>query len=110
MYFNPTSTITSGALPMFNPRVMTLVSMIACVAAARIIPQPWNFTPIGAMCLFGGAYFQRKWAALLVPMAALVISDIVLAFTIHRGFPITTTKYYLFALTVLLGTTLHGRV
>jgi uncharacterized protein DUF6580 len=95
---------------MFNPRAMSLVAMIACAAAARIVPHPWNFTPIGAMCLFGGAYFQRKWAALVVPMAALLISDIVLAFTIHRGFPVTTTKYYLFAFTVLWGMTLHGRV
>ncbi len=97
---------------MFNPRAMTLVAMIVAAAAARIIPHPWNFTPIGAMCLFGGAYFQRKWAAFLVPMAALLISDVVLAFALYggQGFRVTSMKYVWFALTVLLGMALRSRV
>ena len=97
---------------MFNPRAMALVTMIACAAAARIIPHPWNFTPIGAMCLFGGAYFQRKWAAFIVPLAALFISDVVLYFVLYgnQGFTVTVMKYHWFALTVLIGMTLRGGV
>lgn len=97
---------------MFHPRTITLFAMIVAAAAARIIPHPWNFTPIGAMCLFGGAYFQRKWAAFLVPMAALVISDFVLYLILYgnQGFSVTSMKYVWFALTVLLGMTLRSRV
>src|SRR5689334_15212272 len=64
-----------------NLRAATLVAMIVAAAATRIIPHPWNFTAVGAMCLFGGAYFRRRWQAFFVPLAALVLSDIVLAAT-----------------------------
>jgi len=89
---------------MLNPRALTLVAMILAAAATRIIPHPWNFTAVGAMCLFGGAYFQRRWMALLVPMAALFLSDIVLAATLYgfRGLNVISMSYFLFALTTLL--------
>jgi hypothetical protein len=37
-----------------------------------------NFTPIGAMALFGGAYFSKTWKALLFPIITLLLGDIVL--------------------------------
>jgi len=43
---------------MLNPRITTLVGIIAAAAATRLIPHPPNFTPIAAMALFGGAYFR----------------------------------------------------
>jgi len=97
---------------MFSPRALTLVAMILAAAATRIIPHPWNFTAVGAMCLFGGAYFQRRWMAFLVPMAALLLSDVVLAATVYgfRGFNVISMSYLLFALTTLLGMMLRGRV
>jgi len=97
---------------MLNPRALTLVAMILAAAATRIIPHPWNFTAVGAMCLFGGAYFQRRWMAFLVPMAALLLSDVVLAATVYgfRGFNVISMSYLLFALTTLLGMMLRGRV
>src|SRR5207249_7873960 len=97
---------------MLNPRAITLVTMILVAAATRIVPHPWNFTAVGAMCLFGGAYFRRWWTALLVPMAALFLSDIVLAATVYgfRGLNVISMSYLLFALTTLLGMTLRGRV
>ena len=93
-------------------RVFVLVPMILAAAATRIVPHPWNFTAVGAMCLFGGAYFQRKWHALLVPLAALLLSDIVLAATLYGFGSLRSVwaSYVLFAVIVLLGRTLRGRV
>jgi len=45
-----------------------------------------NFSPIGAMALFGGAYYKRKSWALLVPLITLFVSDTVLALTVYRAF------------------------
>ncbi len=53
--------------------VMTLLA-----ALSRLIPHPPNFTPLGAMALFGAAYFSRKYLAFLIPLAAWWISDIIL--------------------------------
>jgi hypothetical protein len=49
--------------------------MVFAVALARLLPHPPNFTPVGAVALFGGAQFRSKWAAFLLPLAALFVSD-----------------------------------
>ncbi|MFW5656934.1 MAG: DUF6580 family putative transport protein [Bacteroidota bacterium] len=59
-----------------NLRTGLLISMIAGIAICRLIPHPANFSPVGAMALFGGAYFTKKWQAYLIPLAALFVSDI----------------------------------
>ena len=49
-------------------------------AALRLVPHPPNFTPIGAMALFSGAYLGRRVLAFAAPLAALLLSDLVLGF------------------------------
>ena len=56
--------------------VLSLVILLA--AFSRLIPHPPNFAPIGAMSLFGAAYFSRKYLAFIVPIAAMWLSDLVL--------------------------------
>lgn len=79
-------------------RKMILFVMVLGAAFSRLIPHPWNFTAIGAMALFGGAYFPSKKMSMIVPLAALFLSDLVL------GFHETMLFVYLgFALVVMLG-------
>jgi hypothetical protein len=51
----------------------------------RLLPHPWNVTPMGAMFLFSGATFQRKTSSLFVPLLALVVSDIVVIQFLYGG-------------------------
>lgn len=83
---------------MKNPRFLTLSSMILIAAIARLIPHPWNVTPVAAMALFAGAHFERRSQAFFVPLAALFLSDAVLGF--HRTMPFV---YAAVALTVAIG-------
>jgi len=83
---------------MKNTRYLVLAGMVLAAAAERLLPHPWNFTPIGAMALFGGAQFANKRAAILLPFTALFLSDLVLG--LHRLMPFV---YGCFALTVCLG-------
>jgi hypothetical protein len=48
-------------------------------AALRVLPHPANFTPIGASALFGGVYLKKRYA-LILPMAAMIISDFFIGF------------------------------
>lgn len=48
-------------------------------AAMRVMPHAANFAPIGAIALFGGVYLSRK-QALVIPMAAMIISDFFIGF------------------------------
>lgn len=66
-------------------RFTTLALMILAAAASRLLPHPMNFAPIAAMALFSGATFERRWQAVLVPFAAMFLSDCGLQATHHYG-------------------------
>lgn len=71
------------SLKKINIRNSVLILMIILAAATRMLNLSnivsWaNFTPVGAVALFGGAYFSDKWKAYLVPLAILLISDLLI--------------------------------
>ena len=61
-----------------NKLIIALI--IVFTALTRLIPHPPNFTPIIAMGLFGGAYLKDKRWALMLPVIAMLISDLFLGF------------------------------
>lgn len=67
-----------------NMKYRLAIALIALAALTRLLPHPNNFTPIGAMALFGAAYFNRQWLLLAVPFLALFLSDLFLNNVIYR--------------------------
>jgi len=67
-------------------RPVLLIAIIALAALSRLLPHPYNFTPVTAMALFGGAYFSRSYLAFLVPLAAMWLSDILLNNTVYAAY------------------------
>ncbi|HBI46658.1 MAG TPA: hypothetical protein DDY78_27960 [Planctomycetales bacterium] len=67
------------------PRAAVLAIMILLAAMSRLLPHPPNFAPITAIALFGSAYFDRKWKALVVPLAAMLLSDSALEILYRLG-------------------------
>ena len=61
-----------------NLTYIGIISLILFASFTRIIPHMPNFTPIGAMALFGGAYLKNKNHAFLIPIISLWISDIII--------------------------------
>ena len=82
---------------MNSPRLAVIAGLVLA-AASRLLPHPPNFTPVGALALFGGACLADRRLAFLVPLAAMLLSDLVLG--LHRGMPVT---YLCFALIVCVG-------
>jgi len=73
-----------------NPCFAVLLLLMIVVATMRIPNAaqltPWaNFTPIGAMGLFGGAYFTSKWKAFAFPLLTLLISDLIINLFVFDG-------------------------
>ena len=73
-----------------NPRFAVLLLLMIVVATMRIPNAaqvtPWaNFTPIGAMGLFGGAYFTSKWKAFAFPLLTLLVSDLIINLFVFDG-------------------------
>ncbi len=85
-------------------RLLALLVAIFAAAAMRLVPHPPNFSPIAAMALFSGAYLPRRALAFVAPLAALLLSDLVLGFYAGMNF-----VYFSFALTVLIGWALASR-
>ncbi len=71
------------------------VAIILFALLLRLIPHPPNFAPIAAMALFGGAYLNKKYA-LIVPLVALFVSDIVIGF--HSTMPFVYGSFILIGL------------
>jgi hypothetical protein len=88
-----------------HSRVVALLSAILLAAALRLVPHPPNFTPIGAMALFSGAYLGRRAIAFAAPLGALLLSDLVLGF--YHG---QATVYFSVALIAMLGMLALSRV
>jgi hypothetical protein len=82
------------------------------VAARLLVKDPlafafWNFMPVGALGLFAGARY-RSWQAYLVPLAAMLASDLLLIKPLaDQGFAafgkLTPVIYLSFGLNVLIG-------
>ncbi len=90
---------------LISPRFLTLAGMILVAAIIRLLPHWPNFTPIGAMALFGGAYFSKKYLAFVVPFLAMFLTDLVL------GFHATMWAVYLsFGLIVVIGMLMINKV
>lgn len=81
-------------------KYIPLLLLIILGISTRLVPHPANFTAIGAVALFSGLYFPKR-QALLLPLAAMVLSDIILGFYEPR---IMFAVYTSFVLTVLIGT------
>jgi hypothetical protein len=77
----------------FNPRTILLLVFITVIAAVRVVSNfdteislLANFSPVGAMALFGGAYFNKQWKALGFPLLMLLLSDVVLQQTVFKTY------------------------
>ncbi|QXU43789.1 DUF6580 family putative transport protein [Pedobacter sp. D749] len=100
----------------FNPRTLILLLMILAITAFRLLVtfnsdelKFANFSSIGAVALFGGAYFKDNLKAFAFPLLSLFLSDLILSATIfskyssgflYEGWYWT---YIAFALMVLVG-------
>lgn len=88
-----------------KPRFLTLTALVAAAALSRIIPHPWNVTPIAAMALFAGAHFASRRSAYLIPLAAMAASNLLLG----TFYDTILFVYASFALTVFIGTRIRER-
>src|SRR5690606_13429391 len=75
-----------------RPRWKFLAIILAYTVVLKVLPYilyhwgmdveknfaiyPWNFSPIFALCLFGGAMYQSKLNALWIPLSVMLLGDL----------------------------------
>jgi hypothetical protein len=62
---------------MMSIRPFALAALILLAALTRLLPHPPNFAPITALAVFGAIRYSDRRAAFLVPILALLASDLV---------------------------------
>jgi hypothetical protein len=87
-----------------TPRFWLALALIVVGVVCRVVPHPWNFAPIGAIALFGGAKFERRALGILVPLLTMLIGDAIIGF--HSAMPVIYATY---ALIAVIGTLLRNR-
>ena len=63
---------------LFNKKTMILIGIILLAAFTRLIPHWPNFTAIGAVALFSGAYFDKKYLFFFFSFGEFFIKDLIL--------------------------------
>ena len=89
---------------MNRNRLLLAVLLVVLATVMRVVPHPWNLTPVGAVALFSGACFDRKRWSFAIPFAAMLIGDAIIGF--HSLMPFV---YLSFALVVCIGIALKKR-
>jgi hypothetical protein len=70
------------SLQKTNTRTIVLIFIIIAITIIRLLTYKYqamsNFTPVGAVAIFGGVYFTDKWKAYLVVLLTLILSEVVI--------------------------------
>jgi hypothetical protein len=77
------------------------VGLAVVASLVRLFPHPWNFTPMGALGLFGGARLPL-WQALTLPLAIMFGTDL-LIWANSSWSPFNLYVYGSFLASVLIG-------
>src|SRR6266850_7640183 len=83
---------------LLHARTLVITGIVLAAAGLRLAPHPMNFAPIGALALFGGAYFSGKREALAIPLLSLILGDVFTGF--HQLLPVI---YASFLVSVAIG-------
>ena len=94
-----------------NSKLLLAIGLIVAAVIFRIIPHPFNMTPLIAIVLFAGAKFENKKLAFIIPMLTLFLSDVIISYM--NNYPLLHSTilftYGTVWLIVLLGTVLKGK-
>jgi hypothetical protein len=106
---------------LVSPGTLVLCGMVAFTVVYRLLVHfaagelPWNFTPVEAMALFGGAFFANRKLAIAVPLIAMASADALIALALPSAqvgewLLVAPVVYGCVALTAVAGFALRGRV
>lgn len=85
---------TKSSTSTLSLRFSVLTLFILLAAFSRIIPHMPNFSPLGAIGLFGAAHLMRRWQAFLIPIAATWLSDLFINNVIYGQYYPEFTWFY----------------
>jgi len=101
-----------------QPRFLLVLSAIFIASFFRLLPHWPNFTPMAAIALMGGALISNRLVGVIIPLIAMLISDILtitfinyrwITFEDYFSSPSTALLYLSFILITFMGYWLRER-
>ncbi|MCC2678040.1 MAG: hypothetical protein K0R29_616 [Pseudobdellovibrio sp.] len=65
--------------------VLVFTGLFLAAVLSRLVPHGWNFTLMGAVFIFAGAYFKDRKISLALMLSSLLVSDFFIGF--HAQMP-----------------------
>jgi uncharacterized membrane protein len=79
--------------------LLSVILVVFLGVVLRLVPHPPNFAPIGAISLFSGVYFMRRYF-FIIPLITMLLSDYFIGF---YDIKIMASVYFSFVIISLLG-------
>lgn len=86
-------------------KIALILGLVLLGVAGRMLPHPWNFTPLSAIALVTSAYLGWRYSMVAV-MGIMLLSDFLIGF---YDWPIMLSVYGSLILAVGLGTLIERR-
>jgi hypothetical protein len=90
---------------MDKNKIVIFIILVGMGIILRLLPHPWNFTPIAAIALFAGVYLGKRYA-LSAPLLAMLVGDVFLGF---YEWKLMAVVYASFAMAGLIGVFIRKR-
>jgi hypothetical protein len=88
--------------PMSKQNLVILLTIIVGISTRFMEMLPPNFGAIGAIALFGGAYFSNRALGLVLPLSVLLASDLIIGLT-GTGTALYTAQPFVYGGFLLIG-------
>ncbi|MBE2246447.1 MAG: hypothetical protein IAE67_04265 [Candidatus Competibacteraceae bacterium] len=75
-------------------KLVYLIGIIAAAGLSRLLPHPWNFSPLVGITLMGGALISNRKLSFLLPLAIWLFTDLLVNAFIYAK-PLTDLSYFI---------------
>ena len=89
---------------MKNQRLFDTITVVTIVliAMSRLLPHWPNFTPVMAIALMGGVMFADRVRSLLVPILAMVVSDLALGVVMGQEYALHSAQPWVYGCVIAI--------
>ena len=101
-----TRTDSAAALRHLRQDLLLALFLVVLCVAMRLLPHVSNFSPVAATALFAGMTLSRRWLAIAVPLAAMLLSDVFLE---GYGWRMMAVVYAALVLPAVIGMLARGQ-
>jgi hypothetical protein len=56
-------------------KFLIIITLISVAGLTRLLPHPWNFTPLAGITLMSASFVNTRWKSFLLPLLIWLVTD-----------------------------------